>query len=85
MGMVNQMSKFSTNITQISKPFRELLSSKNAWIWTASQEGSFIKLKQEITSRKVLALYNVAAKTKISTDVSVYGLGAVLLQNQQEK
>ena len=28
MGMVNQMDKFSSNIAQISKPLRELLSSK---------------------------------------------------------
>ena len=85
MGMVNQMNKFSPNISQISKPLIELLSSKNAWIWTASQEESFIKLKQEITSPKVLALYDVSAKTKISADASAYGLGTVLLQNQQEK
>ena len=30
MGMVNQMSKFSPYIAQISKPLRELFSSKNS-------------------------------------------------------
>ena len=85
MGMVNQMSKFSPNIAQISKPLRKLLSSKNTWTWTASQEESFIKLKQKISSPKVLALYDVSAKTKISADVSAYGLGAVLLQQHQER
>ena len=31
MGMVNQITKFSPNIVHISKPLRELLSTRNAW------------------------------------------------------
>ena len=53
MGMVNQMSKFSPNIAHISKPLRELLSSKTSWTWSATQ----------ISSPQVLALYDVEAKT----------------------
>jgi len=85
MGMMNQMSKFLPNIAQISKPLRELLSSKNSWNWAANQEDSFMKLKKEISSSTVLTLYDASAKTKISADASAYGLGAVLLQYQQEK
>ena len=44
MGMVNQMGKFSPNIVHISKPLRELLSTKNAWTWTVAQKESFNKL-----------------------------------------
>ena len=85
MGMVNQMTKFSPNIAQISKPLRELLSTKNAWTWEAIQEAAFIKLKQEISSPRVLALYDPSARTKISADASAYGLGAVLLQKHHEQ
>ena len=77
--MVNQMTKFSPNIAHISKPLRELLSTRNAWTWTATQEHSFNKLKEEISSPRVLALYDTSARTKISADASAYGLGAVLL------
>ena len=85
MGMVNQMMKFSPNIAQISKPLRELLSTKNAWTWEAIHEDSFIKLKEEISSPRVLALYDPLARTKISADASAYGLGAVLLQKQHDQ
>ena len=85
MGMVNQMTKFSPNIAQISKPLRELLSTKNAWTWEAIQAESFTKLKEEISSPRVLALYDPLARTKISADASAYGLGAVLLQKQHDQ
>ena len=85
MGMVNQMTKFSPNIAHISKPLRELLSTRNAWTWTATQEESFNKLKEEISSPRVLALYDTSARTKISADASAYRLGAVLLQQHQDK
>ena len=83
MGMVNQMSKLSPNIAHISKPLWELLSSKTSWIWTTTQEEAFTKLKEEISSPRVLALYDVEAKTKVSADASSHGIGAVLMQQQQ--
>ena len=82
MGMVNQMSKFSSNIAHLSKPLRDLLSSKTVLTWSVAQNDAFLKLKEEISSPRVLALYDAEATTKISADASAYGLGAVLLQLQ---
>ena len=82
MGMINQMSNFSLNIAQISKPLHDFLSTKNSWAWTTPQEESFRKLKEEISSSRVLALYDVKAETKISADASSHGFGADLLQQQ---
>ena len=80
MGLVNQLGKFSSRIAEISQPVRELLRSNRAWIWGPDQGKSFSEIKQELTKPAVLALYNPQAETKVSADVSSFGLGAILLQ-----
>ena len=52
-------------------------------MWTTAQEQAFTKLKKEISSPRILALYDVDVKTKVSADASAYGIGAVLMQQQQ--
>ena len=49
------------------------------------KEESFNELKEEISSPRVLALYDTSARTKTSADASAYELGAVLLQQHQDK
>ena len=83
MGMVNQLSKFTPHIAELSKPLRELLSSRRSWVWGPSQYDAFSKVKKELTTPKVLALYDLEKATKICADASAYGLGAVLLQQHQ--
>ena len=85
MGMVNQLNKFSPHIAQLSQPLRELLKSNTTWIWTPNHDEAFLKLKNEVSSPRVLAHYDCNAETKISVDASSHGLGAVLLQHQDNR
>ena len=85
VGMVNQLRKFSPNIAQLSKPLRELLSTKRAWVWGQPQDTSFKNVKQELTKPVVLALYDPTAEVKICSDPSAYGLGSVLFQQLNSK
>ncbi len=82
--MVNQLEKFSENLAQLTRPLRELLSKKNQWMWGPPQNDTFLKVKQELTKPTILALYDLDAETKVTADASSHGLGAVLMQKQQD-
>ena len=70
LGMVTQLGKFSSQISQLSQPLRELLSTKWTWVWGETQEQAFVQIKEELARPTVLALYNPHAPTKISADAS---------------
>jgi len=75
-------NKFSPHIAQLSQPLRELLKLNTTWMWTSNHNEAFRKLKGEVSSSRVLSHYDLNAATKISADASSHGLGAVLLQQQ---
>ena len=85
LGMVSQLSKFTPNVASLTKPLQELLSSKKSWRWSHFQDEAFEKVKKELTKPSILALYNPDANTKICSDASSFGLGAVLLQQHRSK
>ena len=83
--MVQQMSKFTPHVADKTKLLRDLLSSKNQWTWTDSQQQAFELLKTDLSSQPVLALYNPDADTRVAADASSFGLGAVLTQKQHNE
>ena len=82
--MTNQLSKFSLHLADKTKPLRDLLSNKTHWIWEELQEKAFEEVKKEISRSPTLALFDPTKETIVSADASSYGLGAVLLQIQED-
>ena len=80
--MVNQLSKFTKHLADKTKPLRDLFSKKNSWTWSHAHDNAFQNIKECLTTPPVLAFYDVNRKTKVCSDTSKYGIGGVILQEQ---
>ncbi|XP_057294539.1 uncharacterized protein K02A2.6-like [Hydractinia symbiolongicarpus] len=85
MGMAQQISRFSADLAKTAEPLRDLLSSKNEWIWTVVHTNAFNNCKELLSMQPILAHYDVKKKTKIRTDGSVTnGISVILYQYHNE-
>ena len=84
LGMTTQLSKFTPNPSETTKPLRDLLSTKNMWVWSEPQQKAFQQIKRQLSSTPVLVLYHPDRLTTVSADSSSFGLGAVITQKQPD-
>ncbi|XP_026054529.1 uncharacterized protein K02A2.6-like [Carassius auratus] len=85
LGMVNYLSRFAPNLSEINAPMRQLLKQSSEFVWDATQMTAFEKMKELITREPgpVLSYYDPGKELHLQVDASKSGLGAVLLQDQK--
>ena len=83
IGMVNYLSKFSAQLSELAEPICKLSKEKLPFNWGPEHDEAFQLIKKEIMVAPILAYYNPNKPTILKTDASCKGLGACLLQNEK--
>ena len=81
LGLVNYLGRFIPNLADLSGPLRKMINKKGAdFEFGRSQIQAFDALKKVLVSHETLGYFDVDAETRLITDASPIGLGAVLVQ-----
>ena len=82
-GLVNFSARFIPNLASIAEPLPRLTRKQTPFVWGTEQQGAFDALKDSLANAETLAYFDSnAEETKLITDASPVGLGAVLTQVQ---
>ena len=84
LGMVNYLGKFLPNLSDISAPLRNLLEKDVEWCFDAPQMKAVQELKEMVTNNPILKFYDIQLPTRVSSDASTEGLGAVMEQQHPD-
>uniref|UniRef100_A0A0N5C9K1 RNA-directed DNA polymerase n=1 Tax=Strongyloides papillosus TaxID=174720 RepID=A0A0N5C9K1_STREA len=85
LGATGYLRKFVLNYAKVAAPLTKLLSEKEEFIWGEEQNKAFELLKDRLTNAPILGKPDLEKSFIIHTDASDYAIGAVLLQEDEEK
>jgi transposase InsO family protein len=80
LGVATYISKFIPRFSAKTAVLRRLLRADMAFEWTPEHEEALRLIQDELTSDKVLFIFDPNLPVQIATDASGTGLGAVLMQ-----
>ena len=85
LGMVNYLGKFIPKLSEMTSSVRKLLEHDVDWAFEKQHEAAIHQLKKCITTAPVLKYFDPARPTKVSSDFSGEGLGALLEQQHEDE
>lgn len=77
LSMVNYLSQYIPNMSEITAPLRILLKKNTQWVWYDEHRSVIDKLKHALTNSPVLQYFNPNKLITIKTDTSQSGIAVV--------
>ena len=84
LGLVQYCSRFIPSFAIIASPLWDLTKAHAKWKWGTAEENAFQAVKRQLTRAPVMAFFKQGAETRVTTDASPVGIGAVLEQKQDD-
>ncbi|UYV80110.1 hypothetical protein LAZ67_18001722 [Cordylochernes scorpioides] len=80
LGAVNVYNKFIADYARLRAPLNKLLKKDVKWNWNPDCQQAFTTLKESLTSKPVLHLYQVGLPCRLYCDASTQGIAGILKQ-----
>lgn len=81
MGLAKYFRKFVKNFAVLSKSLTKLLQKDVPRTWSTAQQNAVNKIKNVLTQRLVLAIFNPQLVAEVHTDASKTGVEGILNAN----
>lgn len=78
LGLLSWYNKFIPDFATVSAPVCACLQDESGFSWSKEAKQRLTKIKQPLANSPALMLFDLTLCTIVSTDASVYGLGAIL-------
>ena len=84
LGLASYYRRFIDGFSKIAEPLRELTHKNTDFQWTEACDEAMTRLKNRLTTAPVLAYPSFDKLYTVEIDASISGLGAVLMQMQDD-
>lgn len=84
LGLASYFRKFVRDYAWIVEPLTRLTRKDVSWSWGEPQNTTFEKVKQILTTKPVLSIFNPHLRTELHTDACSIRVGVMLIQYEDD-